>query len=274
MTDLEELLRIANGALDLASEIFRSHRPTTITTKADRDFASDLDFTIERAVRDHLSLYSPDVGFLGEEEGARGIVDGRPYWVLDPVDGTSNFVHGIPLCAIALGLVHDKLPRLGVVDLPFLNCRYTAIEGGGAHLNGDPIHASATTNLGNAMVGFGDYAVGMDASRKNDQRIILTRVLAERAERVRMIGAAAIDLVWTAQGNLDGAIILSNKPWDTAAGTIIAREAGAVVTDIDGTPHTIDSQATICAAPGIADQIVGLVAGAVGSLRHPPVDAH
>lgn len=274
MSDSAQLLQVANAAIDLAAKTFRSRRPASVTAKADRDFVSDLDFSIERAVRAFLHQHTPDIGFLGEEEGSRGIEADKPYWALDPIDGTSNFVHGVPLCAIALGLIYDKRPTLGVVDLPLLAGRYTAAEGMGAWLDGQPLRVSDATELTRAMVSIGDYAVGSDAAKKNDQRIILTRVLAERVERVRMIGAAAIDLVWIAQGRLDGTIILSNKPWDTAAGTIIAREAGASVVDIDGSPHTLDSQATICAAPGVVDELISLVAGTVGPMRRPAMDTY
>lgn len=273
MSDDAQLLEVANAAVDLAADMFRSRRPASVTTKADRDFVSDSDFSIERAVRTFLLDETPDICFLGEEEGSRGIQADRPYWALDPIDGTSNFVHGIPLCAIALGLIYEKRPTLGVVDLPLLTGRYTAVQGRGAHLNGEQLRVSQTRELARAMVSIGDYAVGVDASRKNDQRIFLTHVLAERVERVRMIGAAAVDLVWIAQGCLDGTIILSNKPWDTAAGTIIAREAGATVLDIDGSRHTLDSQATIAAAPGVIDDLVSLVSGSVGPMRRPAVDA-
>lgn len=189
------------------------------------------------------------------------------YWVLDPVDGTSNFVHGLPLCGTSLGLIVDKTPVLGIVDLPFLAERFTATRGGGAFLNGERIHASTTNTLSAAIIGMGDYAVGPDAETKNRPRFAIAAALAARAERVRMFGSAAIDLTWTAAGRLDGSVMLSNKPWDVAAGVIIAREAGVQVFDIDGTDHTLDAQATITATSGITDELSDLVREVINSTQ-------
>jgi myo-inositol-1(or 4)-monophosphatase len=166
-------------------------------------------------------------------------------WALDPIDGTSNFAHGLPLCATQLALVHRGEPVIGVIVAPLLELRYHAIEGRGAFSNGQPIHASSTEDLSRAIVSIGDYATGVNSFEKNKHRLAVTRALAENVERVRMFGSAALDLAFVAEGRTDGCIIAANKPWDTAAGVLIAREAGASVVDLYGTRHNFEATSTV-----------------------------
>ncbi|WBB63665.1 inositol monophosphatase [Streptomyces sp. WMMC500] len=258
MTDLADLLKIADGAVELAKSIIVSRDPGEITAKGDRDMASEVDFAVEAAVRDHLARMTPDITFLGEEEG-KSPKAGRLMWALDPVDGTANFVRGIPLCCVSLGLFDGKRCVLGVVDLPFMDARYHAREGGGAYCGSRRIRASGTSDLSAAIVSLGDYAVGADALVRNEQRLALTGRLAGRVQRVRMWGTAALDLVWVAEGRTDACVILSNNPWDTSAGVVIAREAGARVVSASGSAHDIDSGETIAVTPGLLHQIIPLV---------------
>ncbi|GLW32075.1 inositol monophosphatase family protein [Actinoplanes regularis] len=260
MTDYTDLLPIAHQAVDLAQGIMRTMQPGVLTAKGDRDMASEVDYAIEERVRAFLAENTPEIGFLGEENGTSGATDGL-MWALDPVDGTVNFVHGSPLCAVSLGLITENRSVLGVIDLPFLGGRYSAAEGSGAHANGEPILASGTDRIGDAVVAFGDYAVGAGAETKNRTRFALTQRLGTEVQRIRMHGSAAIDLAWLAAGHVDAVVMLSNKPWDTAAGVVIAREAGALVVDYDGSPHTFESEATIAANTGLLAGILGLVGG-------------
>jgi myo-inositol-1(or 4)-monophosphatase len=207
-------------------------------------------------------LTAPGVAILGEEEGVSGDPDSELLWALDPIDGTANLVHGMPLTGVSLGLLYAGRPVLGVIDLPFLDARYWAVEHAGAYVGDRRIGASRTARLRDAVVAIGDYAVGVDADEKNHLRLALTEHLAGRAQRVRMLGSAAIDLAWVAEGKLDASMTMSNKPWDTAAGVIIAREAGAVVIDQDGSDHTSSSVATIAVAPGVVEELLALVAWA------------
>lgn len=261
MTDLAALLQVAEAAADLARTMFLQSQPGRATAKGERDFATELDLSIERAVRAFLHAEVPHIGFLGEEEGRSGSDDRRAtYWALDPVDGTANLMHGLPICGTSLGLIVDDQPVLGVVDFPHLGERYSAHSGRGATLNGRPIRASDTSELAGAIVSVGDFAVGIDADHRNEPRHAIIRGLSAHAERVRMLGSAALDLTWVAAGRLDGSVMLSNKTWDVAAGVIIAREAGALVLDLDGTTHSTRSRATISAAPGLAHVLVDLLA--------------
>lgn len=256
---LEDLLPIALEAVAIGSDLVRSHAPGVLTTKGDRDMATEVDYAVERAVRAHLRAKVPMIPVLGEEEGISGDEHDGLLWALDPVDGTVNFVHGLPLCAVSLGLVDKGRSVLGVIDLPFLESTYSAVHGGGAHLGDRPLRASATAKLSDAIVALGDYAVGEDAEAKNRVRMGITQRLAADVQRVRMFGSAAVDLAWVAEGRIDACISLSNKPWDTAAGVIIAREAGAVVIDKDGSDHTFDSTATVSVAPRLVDDVKSLL---------------
>lgn len=258
MTPYAKLLPVAVEAVELARTLIRGQAPGVLTSKGDRDMASQLDYAVEQAVRAFLTDATPGIGLIGEEEGATG-PDSDLRWVLDPVDGTANLVHGLPLFAVSLALVDSKRPVLGVIDLPLLGSRYTAVEGHGAHVDGQPIQVSRTSHLTDAIVTIGDYAVGAGAQKKNEQRLAVTTLLAGQVQRVRMFGTAAIDLAWLAHGRTDAIVILSNNPWDMAAGAIIAREAGAIVADLDGSPHTFDSRATIAASPELIEKLLDLV---------------
>ncbi len=141
------LLPIALEAVTIAGDLMRSRLPGLLTPKGDRDMVTDIDYSIERAIRRHLRRTTPAISILGEEEGVTGHHDSAPMWTIDPVDGTANFVRGIPLCGISLGLIDKKKPVLGVIDLPFLGTRYSAAENTGARLGDRRLQTSMTTEL-------------------------------------------------------------------------------------------------------------------------------
>ncbi|HWD80711.1 MAG TPA: inositol monophosphatase family protein [Kribbella sp.] len=255
--DLAELLKVAEAAVDRGRAVTQSMAVGELTSKGDRDMASEVDFAVEREVRAFLERETPELGVLGEEEG--GATDGTR-WVLDPVDGTVNFIHGVPLWGISLGLIHEGRAVAGVIDHPALGTTYAAAEGLGATCNGKPIHGSHRERLDEALVAVGDYAVGPGAEAINAERLALTRSLYPRVQRLRQIGTAATALTWTAAGHFDATIMFSNKPWDTMAGVAICREAGVTVLDLDGTQHAPESRGTFAVASGLADQLLDLIA--------------
>lgn len=261
MTDeLLDLQRIAEQAVGLGYDIVKNTTPAEICHKGDRDLVTDVDLTVQNEVRDFLKRMTPDIGFLGEEESNRAVLgNDHAVWTLDPVDGTSNFAHGLPLCAVSLALVRRGEPVVASIVAPFLDLRYVAAKGRGAFVNGVQIQVSRATNLAESIVSIGDYAVGDNAAVKNERRIRLTTLLAARVERIRMFGSAALDLAWVAEGRTDATVILANKPWDTAAGVLLARESGAVVVDAAGAEHTFDATETIAASPEIAAAVLALV---------------
>ena len=246
MSDLHQLAEIADQAVQIGHDLMKGGKPATAAEKTERDWVTDLDTRIEREIRAYLSDRTPEIGFLGEEEGAHDGT-GSDRWILDPIDGTANFMHGIPLCAVSLALVRDDRPLIGVITAPFLGMRYRAIEGHGAYGNGARLRCSDTTNLAHSIISIGDYATGPSAAEKNVVRLRLTTLLAERVERIRMLGSAALDLAWVAEGRTTGTIILGAKPWDSAAGIIIAREAGAIVVDASGSYLNFESREALAA---------------------------
>ena len=258
--DLDELTRIAEQAVGLGYDIVRNTTPAEIRLKGDRDIVTDVDVTVENEVRDFLNRMTPDAGFLGEEGTTSATLDGdQDVWTLDPVDGTSNFAHGLPLCAVSLALLRYGEPVIATIVAPFLDLRYVATKGRGAFGNGNRLRVSEAKSLAESIVSIGDYAVGHRAIAKNERRLRLTTLLAERVERVRMFGSAALDLAWVAEGRIDATVMLANKPWDTAAGVLLAREAGALVVDAAGSSHHLSSTETIAASPGVIDAVVSLV---------------
>jgi myo-inositol-1(or 4)-monophosphatase len=258
--ELADLTRIAEQAVGLGYDIVKNTTPADIRLKGDRDVVTDVDLTVEHEVREFLAQMTPGIAFLGEEAATASTIEGdRDVWTLDPVDGTSNFSHGLPLCAVSLALVRRGEPVVAAVVAPFLDLRYVAAKGRGAFGNGVQLQVSKATSLAESIVSIGDYAVGTEAPIKNARRLRLTTLLAERVERVRMFGSAALDLAWVAEGRTDATVILANKPWDTAAGVLLAREAGAFVVDSTGATHDFTSADTIAATPVIADSVLSLV---------------
>ncbi|ONM47617.1 inositol monophosphatase family protein [Nocardia donostiensis] len=264
MIDTRALLNTARAAVAEGAALLGSSGPGEIHAKGERDFVTELDIEIQTAMQKQLHSVTPWIGFLGEEASttATDREDAEYVWTLDPIDGTSNFIHGLPLCAVSLALVHRGKPMIGVIQAPFLSLEYYAAEGSGAFCNGEPIAAGRAQNLRDAIVSIGDYAVGPRAAERNRRRFAITEALAATVERVRMFGSAALDLVWVAEGRTDGCVMLSNKPWDTAAGVLIARESGAVVTDSDGSPHSLRARHTIAANPVISRELVRVVSTA------------
>jgi myo-inositol-1(or 4)-monophosphatase len=254
---LDQALFAAHRVIDLAVQLVLQHKPTHIGSKGDRDLVTNVDLAVEHLVRTRLHDDDPTVGFLGEEHGHTG--DRTTYWVLDPIDGTINLAHGNPLCAIALALVHDHQPVLGMTALPFLGLRYWATQGQGAYRDGEPITVSTTRTLDTAVIGLCDYGSGPDSVIRDRLCTELDQRLTGRAQGVRRLGSTALDLVWVAEGMWDASILLGNRTWDTAAGALIAREAGALVVDADGSPHTTQSRCALAITPGLAEVILPMM---------------
>jgi myo-inositol-1(or 4)-monophosphatase len=258
-SDANELLLIAGGAVDSAARLLvqgRSHLGGLIA-KGDRDYASRVDFQIEDSVRDSLARVTRDIPFLGEERG--GHLHAPLLWVLDPVDGTTNFIKGSPLCAISLALLSDGQPIFGIIDLPLLGERYVARAGAGAYLNGTRLHVPDVHRLADAVVGVTDFAVADDRSVENPIHIALLAGLAPLALGVRAHGSAALDLAWLAAGRLGASMMLSNRAWDVSAGVLLAREAGGLTYDRDGSEHGVDSRFTIASAPSLKRSLLELL---------------
>ncbi|MFL6142507.1 MAG: inositol monophosphatase family protein [Labedaea sp.] len=260
MNELADLLTVAQQAVGLGYDLVRDTTPQEVRHKGDRDLVTEIDVRIEEEIRQFLGKMTPGIEFLGEEQGGQSNLDTeQDVWILDPVDGTSNFAHGLPLCAISLALVRRGEPVVAAIVAPQLGLRYYAAKGHGAFGNDGRLRVRQTTEPANAIVSIGDYAVGPNAAAKNAIRLRLTALLAERVERIRMFGTAALDLTWVAEGRIDATILLSNDPWDTSAGVLIARESGAKVVDGAGAVHGPQSTETIAAGEGVLSSVLDIV---------------
>lgn len=259
-SDVNALLLTAGAAVDQAAGLLvhgRSHLGGLIA-KGDRDYATRVDVQIEDAIRDALGRVTQGIHFLGEERG--GQLGTRLLWVLDPVDGTTNFIKGSPLCAISLALLGDGQPIFGIIDLPLLGERYIARAGAGAYLNGTRLRMPDIHDLADAVVGMTDFAVADDRATENPIHVALLAELAPRALGVRTHGSAALDLAWLAAGRLGASVMLSNRAWDVSAGVLLAREAGGLTYDWDGSEHGVDSRFTIASAPSLKSSLLELLA--------------
>lgn len=253
MVDLKQLMITAADAADklMREGLNQSHQ---IHLKGERDFALSVDLEVEQKVKSILA--SSDIPVLGEEFAWQGDQQSDRFWVVDPVDGTVNYAHGIPLCGVCIALVENNQPILASISLPFLDERYLAEAGCGATLNGNTIAVSSCGLLNDAIVALGDFAVGKNAETKNRLRLSLVQTLSPNVMRIRMLGSAAVQLAWLAAGRLDASIILSNNAWDVQAGVLIAREAGAQVFDGDGSQHSTASSYTMASTAGIKNDLL------------------
>ncbi|MGZ4197904.1 MAG: inositol monophosphatase family protein [Solirubrobacteraceae bacterium] len=262
--DSGRLLLAAEQAVDTGAGILRHGRSHigALIGKGDRDFATDVDLQIETAIKASLARDTPEIPFLGEEQGGGG-AGGEPCWVLDPIDGTINFARDSPLCAISLSLVVDGQPELGIVDAPLLGERFIARQGAGAYLNGTAIAVVEVEVMLEAIVAMADFKVGVGSEEENRIHLAVLRRLARESLRVRMHGSAALDLAWLAAGRVNATVMLSNLPWDVTAGLLLVREAGGMVFDHDGSPHDARSRYTIASTPALAESVRRIIVEAM-----------
>jgi len=215
------------------------------------DLVTAVDLACEEAIRAAITAAFPDDSILGEEEGATRGRSGRR-WIVDPLDGTLNYAHGFPVFAVSIGLEADGELVAAAILEPVRDEMFTAVVGGGARLNGTPIGVSDRAPLGSALLATG-FAY---ASREDGSNLPLFHAALARCRGVRRAGAAAVDMAYTAAGRLDGFWELALKPWDTAAGTLLIREAGGVVTDGSGAPHVPGAPAVVAAGPTLHPELL------------------
>ena len=248
MLNLSEHLQTAVRAAHAAAEILQTHAhgrdKLVIDKKTRNDLVSAADREAEIAILEILKTDTPAFGIVAEETG--GVQSGPASWFIDPLDGTTNFLHGIPHYAVSIALVasagtpdevgHPLAVETPVVPEEYDPCKeemYTAMHGVGAWLNERRIHCSKTSSLEDALI-----ATGLpfrDFSFMPQYMPVLTEVM-HQSRGVRRNGAAALDLAWTACGRFDGYWEQGLSPWDAAAGTLLVREAGGTVKDIQGHP--------------------------------------
>jgi len=198
------------------------------------DLVSEMDRASETLIVQQILQARPHDGVLGEE-GAERAGSSGVRWVIDPIDGTTNYLHRIPHFAVSIGIELEGVTVAGVVFNPAADELFAAALGHGATLNGAPIHPSTETRLGSALIGTG---FGYDAGLREQQAaIVVQRVLPQVAD-VRRSGSAALDLCWVACGRLDAYYERGVQPWDVSAASLVVREAGGVSDTLEGTPMT------------------------------------
>lgn len=231
------------------------------TLKGVADFVSRADVEAQRAAVAVIAARHPDHRIMAEEEGAHEPpgAQGGPLWVIDPIDGTTNFLHGHPMHAVSVAVVVNGEPEVGVVICPATGERWWATRGRGAFKGGRRLRVSSPPDLRTALVGTG---FPFKALHLLDRYLgQLGRVLQASAG-VRRGGAAALDLAYVAAGALDAFWELDLRPWDWMAGVVLIREAGGVVERVDGSPIGLEPGSVLCAAtPEIASALRALVHG-------------
>ena len=204
-----------------------------VNKKGAIDLVTDVDVEVERRFRALIAQRFPAHQILAEEMGGARAVPAGPCWIFDPIDGTTNFAHGLPIFCASLALEIDGVAEVAAVYDPNRKELFTAERGGGAFLNGRPLRVSSAGRLVDAMLVTG---FPYDVHARVDEIVGRFGAFVGRARAVRRHGSAAIDLCYVAAGRLDGFWETDLKPWDIAGGALIAAEAGGRVTDTDGAP--------------------------------------
>jgi myo-inositol-1(or 4)-monophosphatase len=227
-----------------------------VDKKSAIDLVTEVDLAIEREFREMIADRFPDHAVLAEEFGGRaGPIEG-PCWVFDPIDGTTNFAHGLPIFCASLALEVDGVAEVAAVYDPTRRELFTAERGGGAHLNGRAIHVSAAEHLVDAVLVTG---FPYDVHERVEEIVGLFGNFVGRARAVRRLGSAAIDLCYVAAGRMDGFWEVDLKPWDIAGGALLVAEAGGRVTSLSGEAFSSRSGKVLATNGALHEQMLAVV---------------
>ena len=231
-----------------------------VTRKGRNDFVSEVDRGAEAEIVHTIRKAYPDHAVLAEEGGADGSHD--VLWIIDPLDGTTNFLHGLPHFAVSIGVqVKGKLQH-AVIYAPCTQDLYVGTRGNGAILNGRKMRVSKTASLDESLVGTG---IPIRAGANLDDYLPQLRAIVEKTAGVRRAGAAALDLAYVAAGRLDAFWELNLKPWDMAAGILLVEEAGGVVSELYGKGDPLKTGNIFAANPKMYEQLAPVLKTAKGS---------
>ena len=252
---LTAAVKAARRAGSIINRAARDIDALSITRKRHNDFVTEVDKNAEQAIIDVLQRSYPDHAILAEESGSKGASEYT--WIIDPLDGTTNFIHGFPQYAVSIALRHkDRLTQAVVYD-PAKNELFTASRGHGAFLNDRRIRVTKRAHLRDALIGTGFPFRDMNGL---DAYIIMLRAVTSKTAGVRRAGAAALDLAYVASGRLDGFWECGLSPWDMAAGALLIQEAGGLVADLDGESGYLESGNVVAGNPRIFTQLLQLLA--------------
>lgn len=263
---LDELLSTATRAAKEAGKLLaeRFGEVRELRHKGAIDLVTDADTAAEAAVLQVIRAAYPSHAVLAEESGAQDRAS-RYRWIIDPLDGTTNYAHAVPQFAVTLACEVDGEVAVGVIFDPMRDELYTATRGGGARCNGEAIAVSSCAEVSQALLSTGFPYWIQD---EFEGAMALFSTFLRRAQGIRRFGSAALDLAWLAAGRYDGFFELGLKPWDIAAGALIVEEAGGRVTNLDGTPLRLDA-GQILAGPAYLHSELLSIASAV-KLELPP----
>jgi len=229
-----------------------------VAKKGPRDYVTEVDQASETAIVETLQAAYPDHAVLGEEFGLQGPAQAEYQWIIDPIDGTTNFIHGLPNFAVSIALLQKGVPTQAVIFDPSRNELFTASRGSGAFLNDRRVRVSGRTRYHEALLGA--HWAGSAGAEQGSGKF---RQVAESVVGVRRMGSTVLDLAYVACGRLDGFCGVGLKPWDLAAGSLLVMEAGGLVADFTGEQGWLDSGNVLAATPKIFTQVLAtLQAGA------------
>ena len=254
----------ARSAGNLLARKILTRDKLKIEEKSRNDFVSDADRDAERIIIDIIRKHYPEHAVLAEESGADG--DSDTVWIIDPLDGTSNFLHGFPVFAVAIAVAVAGRVEHGVVYDPLRQELFTASRGRGAQLDGRRIRSSGLSRLDRALIGTGfPYRLGQQAM---GPYLGMLETVLKNAAGVRRPGAAALDLAYVAAGRLDGFWETGLERWDIAAGSLLIREAGGIVSGLDGSEDFLDTGHILAATPKIYAALAKLCAHEIKAILH------
>lgn len=229
--------RAARRAGDIITRAMDRIDRISITEKSAHDFVTSIDVNAEKAIIETIETSYPKHGIIAEESGRRKGTE--PYtWVIDPLDGTTNFIHRFPHFAVSIAVLHDKHVEHAVIYDPVRDELFSASKGDGAQLNGRRIRVSQPKNIDLSIVGTG---FPFRHPEKLEHYLGLLKRVLETASDIRRTGSAALDLAYVAAGRLDGYWELGLKPWDIAAGALLVQEAAGFVSDFEGNQLYLES---------------------------------
>jgi myo-inositol-1(or 4)-monophosphatase len=249
-------VRAARAAGDIITRNMDRIDRLKITTKSSSiDFVSEVDNKAEAAIIEILKQAYPEHGILAEESGEQG--DSTEFqWIIDPLDGTTNFLHGFPQFAVSIALKHNNRLETGVIYDPVTQELFTAARGQGAQLNGKKIRVSGHKGIKGALLGTG---FPYHDQSYLDTYLETMKDLMAPAAGIRRPGSAALDLAWLAAGRIDGFWEFNLKAWDIAAGVLIVREAGGIITDFSGNDNYLASGDIIAASPRVFPEMLKII---------------
>ena len=213
----------------------RYEQPHEITMKGAINLVTETDVAAETIITALLTEATPDIPIMAEETAATHTLVAERLWVVDPLDGTTNFAHGFPFFAVSIALLDHGRPLIGVVYAPLLDELFYATRGGGAWLNDRAIAVTGTSRLIEALIGTG---FPYEIEQTLPEVIRLLETMLPQVRDIRRAGAAALDLAYVACGRLDGFYEMNLQPWDTTAGWLLVEEAGGLVSNFSGAPYS------------------------------------